>query len=52
LRRRVEAEYVGLPGNDFIELVLRDIGLEYILKRAIHVQNYCMRQPMGFIYGS
>jgi hypothetical protein len=31
--------------------VLRDIGLEYIPKRAIRVQKYFMRQPRGLYMG-
>jgi hypothetical protein len=38
LMRRLEAEDSEVMDNDFIELVLRDVGLEYI--------------PRGFIYGS
>jgi hypothetical protein len=45
LRRRLEAEDSELPDNDLIELVLRDIGLEYIPKCAIHMQKCHMRQP-------
>jgi hypothetical protein len=51
LRRRLETEDSELPGNDLIELVLRDVGLEYIPKRAIHVQKYYMRQPRGLFMG-
>jgi hypothetical protein len=53
LRRRVEAEDSEVPDNELIELelVLRDVGLEYIPKRAIHVQKYYMRQPMGLHMG-
>jgi hypothetical protein len=43
LRRRLEAEDSELPDNDLIELVLGDVGLEYIPKYAIHVQKYYMR---------
>jgi hypothetical protein len=35
LMGRVEAEDSELPDNDLIELVIRDIGLEYITKRNI-----------------
>jgi hypothetical protein len=45
--RRFEAENSEIPDNDIIELVLRDIGLEYIPKCAIRVQKYYMRQPRG-----
>jgi hypothetical protein len=43
LMRRLEAEDSDVPYNEFIELVLRDVGLEYIPKHPIHVQQYCMR---------
>jgi hypothetical protein len=51
LRRRLEAEDSDIPDNKLIELVLRDVGLEYIPKRAIHVQKYDMRQPWGLYMG-
>jgi hypothetical protein len=51
LVRRLEAEYSEVPDNEIIELVLRDIGLEYIPKRAIRVQNYYMRKPKGLYMG-
>jgi hypothetical protein len=44
LVRRLEAEDSEVPDNELIELVLRDVGLEYIPKRAIRMQNYHMRQ--------
>jgi hypothetical protein len=44
LMRRLEAEDLDVPDNELIELVLRDVGLEYIPKCAIHVQKYYMRQ--------
>jgi hypothetical protein len=31
--------------------VLRDVGLEYIPRRAIRVQKYYMRQPTGYYMG-
>jgi hypothetical protein len=44
LMRRLEAEDSDVPDNEQIELVLRDEGLEYIPKHAIHVKNnYMMR---------
>jgi hypothetical protein len=43
LMRRLEAEDSDVPNNYLIELVLRDVGLEYFLKRAIHVHKYHMR---------
>jgi hypothetical protein len=47
LMRRLDTEDSEVPDNDFIELVLRDVGSEYIPKRAIRVQKYYMRQPRG-----
>jgi hypothetical protein len=47
LRRRLEVEDSEVPENEIKELVLRDVDLEYIPKRAIHVQKYYMRQPSG-----
>jgi hypothetical protein len=46
LRKRLKTEDSEPSDNDLIELVLRElhIGLEYIPKRAIHVQKYHMRQ--------
>jgi hypothetical protein len=44
LMRRLEAEDSDVTDNELIELVLRDVGLEYIPKRAIPVQKYYMRQ--------
>jgi hypothetical protein len=43
LMSSLEAEDSDVPDNELIELVLRDIGLEYIPKRAIYVQKYYMR---------
>jgi hypothetical protein len=51
LMRRLEAEDSDVPDNELIELVLRDIGLEYIPKRAIHVKKYYMRQIRGLYMG-
>jgi hypothetical protein len=45
--RRLEAEDSNVPDNDLIELVLRDVGLEYIPKPTMHVQKYYMRQLRG-----
>jgi hypothetical protein len=44
--RRLEAEDSEVPDNELIELVLRDVGLEYIPKRAICVQKYYMRRGL------
>jgi hypothetical protein len=43
LMGRLEAEDSEVPDNELIELVLRDVGLEYIPKCAIRVQKYYMR---------
>jgi hypothetical protein len=51
LIRRLEAEDSEVPDNKLIELVLRDIGVEYIPKRAIHVQKYYIKQPRGLYVG-
>jgi hypothetical protein len=51
LMRRLEAEDSEVPDNELIELVLRYVGLDYIPKRAIHVQKYYMRQPRGLYMG-
>jgi hypothetical protein len=40
LMRRLEAEESFVHDNDIMELVLRDIGLEYIPKCAICMQKY------------
>jgi hypothetical protein len=39
LMRRLEAEDSDVPDNELIELVLRNVGLEYIHKHTIHVQK-------------
>jgi hypothetical protein len=51
LMRRLEAEDSDVLDNELIELVLRDVGLEYIPKPAIHMQKYYMRQPRGLYMG-
>jgi hypothetical protein len=43
LMKRLEAEDSEILNKDLIEIVLRDIGLEYIPKRTICVQKYYMR---------
>jgi hypothetical protein len=45
IMRRLEAEDSEVLFNELIELVLRDVGLEYIPKRAICMQKYHMKQP-------
>jgi hypothetical protein len=46
LMRRLEAEDSDVSDNELIELVLRDVALEYIPKRAICVQKYYMRRGL------
>ena len=46
LRRRLKAEDSELPDIYLLELVIKDIGLEYTPRRAIHVQNYYMRRGL------
>jgi hypothetical protein len=38
------AEDIELPDHDLLELVIRNVGLEYISRRAIRVQKYYMRR--------
>jgi hypothetical protein len=47
----LEAEDSEVPDNELIELVLRDVGLEYIPKRNISVQKYYMMQLRGLYMG-
>jgi hypothetical protein len=51
LMRRLEAEDSEFPDNELIDLVLSDVGLEYIPKHTIRVQKYYMRQPRGLYMG-
>jgi hypothetical protein len=46
LMRRLEAEDSEVPDNELIELVIRDVDIEYIPKHAICVQKYYMRQGL------
>jgi hypothetical protein len=46
LRKRLDAEDSELPDNDLLELVMRDVSLEYILKSEIQVQKYYMRRGL------
>jgi hypothetical protein len=46
LMRRLEAEDSDFPDNELIQLLLRDVGLEYIPKHAIRVQKYYMRRGL------
>jgi hypothetical protein len=47
IMRRLEEEDSEVPDNELIELVLRDVGLEYIPKHAIRMPKYHVRQPWG-----
>jgi hypothetical protein len=49
--RRLEAEDADVRDNELIELVLRDVGLEYIPKHTIYVKKYYMRQPRCLYMG-
>jgi hypothetical protein len=49
LMKSLEAEYSEVPDNELMELVLRDVGLEYIPKCAIRVQKYYMRQGLYMV---
>jgi hypothetical protein len=49
--KRFEVEDSDVPDTEFIDLVLRDVGLEYIPKSAIHVKKYDMRQTRGLYMG-
>jgi hypothetical protein len=51
LMRRLEAEDSDVPDNELIELVIRDVGLEYTPKCTICVQKYYMRHPRGLYMG-
>ena len=46
LRRKLDDEDSELPDNDLLELVIIDIGLEYIPRRDFHVQKYYMRRRL------
>jgi hypothetical protein len=46
LRKRLDVEDSELPDNDLLELVMHDVGLEYIPKSAIRVQKYYMRRGL------
>jgi hypothetical protein len=48
LRKRVEAEDSELPENELIDLVLRDVGLEYSHMRA----KVLYEATKGYICGS
>ena len=42
----LDDEDAELPDIDLLELVIRDIGLEYIPRRTIRVQKYYMRRGL------
>jgi hypothetical protein len=46
LKRRMDTEDAELPDNMLLELVMRDVGLEYIPKSAIRAQKYYMRRGL------
>jgi hypothetical protein len=46
LMGRLEAEDSDVPDNELIELVLRDVGLEYIPKSPIRVQKFYVRRGL------
>jgi hypothetical protein len=46
LMRRLKAEDSEVLDNELIELVLRDVGIEYIPKHVIRVQKYYMRRGL------
>jgi hypothetical protein len=46
IMRRLEAEDSEVLDNEVIELVLRDVGLEYIPKHSVCMQKYYMRQGL------
>ena len=43
---RLDAEDIEIPDNILLELVMRDVGLEYTPKSAIRVQKYYMRRGL------
>jgi hypothetical protein len=47
----LEIEESDVFDNELIELVLRDVDLEYIPKHAICVKKYYMRLPRGLYMG-
>jgi hypothetical protein len=49
LMRRMEAVDSDVPDNELIELVLRDVCLEYIPKCAICMQTYYMRRGLYMV---
>jgi hypothetical protein len=49
LMRMLDAEDSEITENELIELVLRDVELEWIPKRTIRVQKYCMRRGLYMV---
>jgi hypothetical protein len=49
MKKRLDAEDINLPNNELLELVMRDVGLEYIPKSTVQVQKYYMMT--GLILG-
>jgi hypothetical protein len=47
----MEAEDSDVSDNQLIELVIRDVGLEFIQQCTIHVQKYYMRKARGLYMG-
>ena len=46
LKRILGAEDMEIPDNMLLDLVMRDLGLEYIPKSAIRVRKYYMRRGL------
>jgi hypothetical protein len=46
LWKRLDTEDAELPDDDLLELVIRDIDLEYTPRRASRVQKYYMRRDL------
>jgi hypothetical protein len=51
LMRRLEAEDSDFLDSEIIDPIIRDVGLEYIPKRAVRVQKYYIRQPWDLYMG-
>jgi hypothetical protein len=46
IMRKLEVEDSDVPDNELIELLLRDVDLEYIPMSATHMQTYYMRRDL------
>jgi len=44
LSKQIRAEDIELPDHELLELVIKDLGLDYISRHAIRVQKYYMRR--------